>query len=169
MTTHSYEIVVGNMGRVWSKEISDTFEPRVARQYNDWITESKRPSAARRARASRYSRTAKFTRSTTQMDLFEFLGKLDESGASYHWEGEQDGSALSLKLEVETGGFFARYVIELRLISAGTYKVHGLPTGDAEALFEAYTLAEAHGTRVRGGEDYTFSLDDLVDLIAEAR
>jgi hypothetical protein len=43
MTLHSYEIVVGNLGRVWSKETSDTFEPVVARQYNDWIAVSKRP------------------------------------------------------------------------------------------------------------------------------
>lgn len=102
------------------------------------------------------------------MDLFEYLSKVDESGASYHFEVENDGGSLMLKLEVESG-FFARYNVKVRMIPRGSWEAHGLPDGDAAALFEAYELAERHGTRGRGGDDYTFSLEDLVDLIAEVR
>jgi hypothetical protein len=38
-----YEIVVGNLGTVWSEEADEFNETRVAHEYNDWITESKRP------------------------------------------------------------------------------------------------------------------------------
>jgi hypothetical protein len=104
------------------------------------------------------------------MDLFDFLGKLDESGASYHWEGESDGSALEVSLTVDSGGFFSKYDVKIRLISTGTWKASGLPDGDAEAMFEAYELAERHGTKVRGSADeYTFSLDDIINLIADVR
>jgi hypothetical protein len=103
------------------------------------------------------------------MNLFEFLTKLDESGASYHFEAQQDGSALEVSLTVDGGGFFSKYAVKIRLISAGTWKASGLPDGDAEALFEAYELAERHGTRMRGSEDYQFTLDELVDLIADVR
>ncbi len=102
------------------------------------------------------------------MDLFEFLGKLDESSASYHFEVENDGGSLMLKLEVD-GGFFVRYKVKVRINPRGSWEAHGLPDGDAAALFEAYELAERHGTRGRGNDDYTFSLDDLVDLIADVR
>lgn len=43
MATCHYEIVVGNLGRVWSKDADEFYETRVAREYNDWIAVSKRP------------------------------------------------------------------------------------------------------------------------------
>jgi len=102
------------------------------------------------------------------MDLFEFLGKIDESSASYHFEVENEGNALELKLDIDSG-FYTRYSVKLRINPRGVWEVHGLPDGDAGALIEAYELAERHGTRSRAGDEYTFDLDQLVDLIADVR
>ena len=104
------------------------------------------------------------------MDLFEFLGKLDESSASYHFEVENEGSSLTLKLDIDGGGgFFSRYNVTIRMQPRGLWEAHGLPDGDAAALIEAYELAERHGTRCRSGDEYSFDLESLVDLIADVR
>lgn len=100
------------------------------------------------------------------MNLFEFLGKLDESNEVHHFNVANEGSELMLLLEID-GGFYARYNVKLRLTPRGSWEAFGLPDGNADALIEAYELAERHGHRK--GDDYTFALDDLVDLINEVR
>jgi hypothetical protein len=102
------------------------------------------------------------------MSLFEFLNQLDEASLAYHFDVENQGSSLTLNLELDSNsGFFSRYDVKVRLTPNGSWEVFDLPDDDITALIQAYELAERHGTRTRGSVDYIFTLEDLVELIAD--